>query len=469
MVHPYLRRRSGKEKVEYPSEQLKKILHRTLGVPLFQEQAMKIAMDAANFTADEADELRRSMATFKAKGMVSKFEMKLIDGMVKNGYTEDFAKRVFRQLEGFGSYGFPESHAASFAHLAYVSAWLKCHYPDVFAAALLNSQPMGFYRPAQIIIDARKHGVEVRPVDVNFSYWDCTLEEKKGKYCALRLGFRQVKGLQRQDMEELIRHRLELRVPSLLHGDALSGLLPEAGNNHTSSGSTPLFYHTIEEVRQVIVSQAVLERMADADVFRSLGYDRREALWRLTTKDNPEALFKNQVIHELPVSLPLMTTGEHVIQDYASMSFSLKAHPVSFLREKLGLMHIVPAAQLAEFRDGAMVRVCGLVLVRQRPGTASGICFMTIEDETGVANIVFFQQLFDELRKIVTHSRLIMVEGKLQVEKGVIHVIAQKAYNFSSLLGHLNSLGQEPRKASLSHDPAAKDNSKVLPRSRDFR
>ena len=409
MVHPYLRRRNGEEPVEYPSKELEDILGRTLGVPLFQEQAMKIAIVAAGFTPSEADDLRRSMATFKAKGLVTKFEEKLIKGMMQNGYRLEYARRVFKQLEGFGSYGFPESHAASFALLVYISSWLKWYYPDVFACALLNSMPMGFYQPAQIIIDARKHGVEVKPVDINYSMWDNTLEEKSGKYCVLRLGFRQVKGLRQEDMELLINNRKKI-------------------------------FSTINELRDIALPEAALQRLADADAFRSIGLDLREALWEVSTKDRPVAMFSGQPAADAKVervTLPVMTNSEHVVHDYAATSLSLKAHPVSFIREKLDQLHIVSTNHLPALKDGAFIKVAGLVLVRQRPGTAGGICFMTIEDETGVANLVIFESLFEKFRKEILQSRLIMVEGKLQIEGEVVHVIVKRCYNISKLLRHL--------------------------------
>jgi error-prone DNA polymerase len=415
MVHPYLRRRNGEEPVEYPSKELEEILGRTLGVPLFQEQAMKIAIVAAGFTPAEADELRRSMATFKAKGLVSKFQEKLIEGMTARGYSPEFAQRVFRQLEGFGSYGFPESHAASFALLVYVSSWLKCFYPDVFSCALLNSMPMGFYQPAQIVIDAKNHGVEVRPVDINFSDWDNTLEEKAGRFCALRLGFRQIKGVSEDDIRALIDHR----------GKPFTG---------------------VHEIRDIHVSENCLEKLADADAFRSLGLDRRQALWEFSTKDTSVELFKGQLPADAKneqVQLPVMSEGEHVVQDYASLSLSLKAHPVSFIRPKLDQLNIVAINKLGTLQNGDTVKVAGLVLVRQRPGTASGICFMTIEDETGWANLVVFQNLFDLYRKEILQSRLIMVEGKLQIEGEVIHVVVSACYNFSKLLKHLTASQKE--------------------------
>jgi error-prone DNA polymerase len=421
MVHPYLRRRNGEEPVEYPSKELEEILKRTLGVPLFQEQAMKIAIVAAGFTPAEADELRRSMATFKAKGLVRKFEEKLIKGMIKNGYTLEYAQRVFKQLEGFGSYGFPESHAASFALLVYVSSWIKCYYPDVFACALLNSMPMGFYQPAQIVIDAQKHGVEVRPVDINFSSWDNLLEEKSGKFCALRLGFRQVKALREEDMKVLLEARRKR-------------------------------YTNINELRATGLPEATLKKLADADAFRSIGFDRREALWEVSAKDRPVALFSGQPsadAKEENVSLPRMTTSEHVVHDYTATSLSLKAHPVSFVRSTLQQLRIVPADQFNTLQDGDPVKVSGLVLVRQRPGTASGIIFMTIEDETGVANLVIFPNVFEEYRKALLQSKLIMVEGKLQVVGEVIHVIVSACYDVSKLLRQLTSPGADEKQKNF--------------------
>lgn len=414
MVHPYLRRRDKIETYEIP-EQLKDILGRTLGVPLFQEQAMEIAIVAAGFTPAEADQLRRSMATFKAKGKVSYFEQKLINGMKANGYDEDFARRVFRQLEGFGSYGFPESHAASFALLVYVSSWIKCFYPDVFAAALLNSQPMGFYQPAQIVGDAKKHGVEVLPVDINYSYWDNILEEKAAtqKYCPMRLGFRQVRGLKEEDMMILL------------------------------AGREKAFEH-INQLRDIGVSPIALERLADADAFRSIGLDRRQALWEVSAlNDLPTGMFTGQSAaktSEQEIQLPAMNLSEHVLHDYSALSLSLKAHPVSFVRGQLDALKVSATSRLLEKGDGAYVKVAGLVLVRQRPGTASGICFITIEDETGSANLVVFEKLFEQYRKEILYSRLLMVEGTLQVEGEVVHVIVKRCHNLTGLISRLTEV-----------------------------
>jgi len=442
MVHPYLRRREGKEPVEYPSQALKEILERTKGVPLFQEQAMKIAIVAAGFSPTEADGLRRSMATFKAKGKVNDFETRLIKGMLANGYTEEFAKRIFRQLEGFGSYGFPESHAVSFALLVYISSWIKCFHPDIFATALLNSMPMGFYQPAQIINDAVKHGVEVRPVDINFSSWDNVLEEieadrysqagqmvsvdellnralkedtnrerQPNKIKAVRLGFRQVKGLKEEDIQTLVKNR--------------------AGGYRSMS----VFWEATR------LTLPTLEKIADADAFRSIGLDRRQALWEIAAyHDRPVALFKEQqpsVPVEKNIQLPLLTESENVVLDYATTDLTVRAHPLSFIRDQLNSLRILPAAALKDAKDGDLVRVAGLVLVRQRPGTASGICFITLEDETGFSNLVVFAKLFETFRKPILQSKLLMVEGKLQIEGAVIHVVLQKCYNLNQLLNRL--------------------------------
>lgn len=412
MVHPYLRRRNGEEPVVYPSKELEEILGRTLGVPLFQEQAMEIAIVAAGFTPAEADQLRRSMASFKANGKLHLYEKKLVDGMVARGYEEGFSRRVFKQLQGFEGYGFPESHAASFALLVYVSSWLKHYYPDIFATALLNSQPMGFYQPAQIVIDAQKNGVEVRPVDINLSQWDHLLEEKTGKYFAVRLGFRQVDGLREDDMSKLVSGR--------------------------KSG-----YISITSLCDAGITQAVLERLADADAFRSIGLDRRQALWEVSAlADKPVALFEGQPSEstfETQIELPLMTAAEHVVLDYAATSLSLKAHPVSFVREKLQMLSVLSAREVSQAQNGVFLKVAGRVLVRQRPQTASGVCFMTIEDETGTVNVVIFQDLFDRYRKEILQSRLIMVAGFVQKEGEVIHVVLKRCANFNKLLSSLTA------------------------------
>ncbi|WP_158826446.1 error-prone DNA polymerase [Mucilaginibacter lacusdianchii] len=415
MVHPYLRRRDGLEPIEYQSKELKDVLHRTNGVPLFQEQAMEIAIVAAGFTPAEADHLRRSMATFKAKGLVSAFREKLVTGMKANGYEEEFAKRIFKQLEGFGSYGFPESHAASFAHLVYISSWLKCRYPEVFAAALLNSQPMGFYQPAEIVDDARAHHVTVRPIDVNYSYWNHTLEEIDGKYHALRLGFRLAKGLREEDMNLLVAKR---------------------GQGYTS----------IQQLNDAGISQTAIEQLTDADAFGSISLNRREALWEVPAlNDKPIGLFKGQPsasTHEDQLALPLMTQGEHVVQDIATTGLSLKAHPVSFVRYELNQLGAVPTAHLKQLKNGDKVKVAGMITIRQRPGTAKGILFVTIKDETGFCNLVVWPQFFDEYRKEIIQSRLLMVDGHVQVAGEVIHVVVKQCYNMNKLLSKLTEPAQ---------------------------
>ena len=426
MVHPYLRRRNREEPVEFPSPELEAVLAKTLGVPLFQEQAMKIAIVAAGFTPAEADRLRRAMATFRHTGTIHGFRTKLVEGMVARGYERDFAERCFKQIEGFGEYGFPESHAASFALLVYVSAWLKCHYPAAFACALLNSQPMGFYAPAQIVRDAREHGVEVRPVDVNASLWDCTLEPAgRGGRMALRLGFRQVKGLARDDAERLV----------VARGGA-SGGFSDVYGLWRASGLKP----------------AALERLAEADAYRSLGLDRRAALWAVRALGPaPLPLFAHaeaqaragsnaspaELRSEPAVTLPEMALGEQVLEDYAALRLSLKAHPLALLRGRLGAERIVPAARLARLADGDRARVAGLVICRQRPGTASGVVFVTLEDETGVANIVVWPQVFERFRRVMLGARLMAVTGRLQREGLVIHVVADRLADLSDRLAAL--------------------------------
>ena len=397
MVHPYLRRREGKEAVVYPKPELEAVLGKTLGVPLFQESAMKVAIVCAGFTAGEADALRRSMATFKFTGGVSKFKDKLVNGMVANGYTEEFAEKTFSQLEGFGSYGFPESHAASFALIAYASAFVKCHYPDVFCAALLNSQPMGFYAPAQIVSDAKAHGVEVRPVCINRSRWDCTLEQiEDGQSHAVRLGMRMVKGLAINDAARIVAAR----------------------------GDQP--FATIDDMwRRSNVASASLVEIAEADAFLpSLGLQRRDALWAIKAlRDEPLPLFaaaadREQAViaeqQEPHVSLRQMTEGSNVVEDYGHTGLTLRAHPVSFLREDLTKRQIVTCAEATSARDGRWLMTAGLILVRQKPGSAKGVMFMTIEDETGVANVVVWPSLFEKQRRVVLGSGMMAINGKIQ-------------------------------------------------------
>jgi error-prone DNA polymerase len=403
MVHPYLRRRNGEETIDYPSEALREVLGKTYGVPLFQEQAMKIAIVAAGFTPSEADGLRRAMATFRRLGTIHTFRDKMIGGMTERGYERDFAERCFKQIEGFGDYGFPESHAASFALLVYVSSWLKCHYPAAFACALLNSQPMGFYAPAQIVRDARDHGVCVRPVDVNHSFWDCTLEDLEGNGPALRLGLRQIKGFREDDAERLVSVR-------------------ETGNARPFSDADDMW-------RRCGLAPAVLNRLAQADAFGSMNLSRRQAQWdvrRLPASPLPLFAETGEGIHEPDANLPEMAPGEEVSHDYASIRLSLKAHPLALLRDGLTADGIIPASQLAKTENGKRIAVAGLVITRQRPGTASGVIFATLEDETGIANIIVWPKMFERYRKETLASKLLVVEGELQREGIVIHVIAHR-------------------------------------------
>ena len=415
MVHPYLRRREGKEAVEYPKPELEKVLGKTLGVPLFQEQAMRVAIECAGFTPGEADQLRRAMATFKFTGGVSAFKDKLVNGMVTRGYPQDFAERTFSQLEGFGSYGFPESHAASFALIAYASSWMKCWHPDVFCAALLNAQPMGFYAPAQIVRDAREHGVDVRPVCINTSRWDCTLEPIDGDQFAVRLGLRMVRGLANTDGAAIVAARA----------------------NHPFSSVDDLW-------RRAGVRSASLVRIAEADALRpSLSLARREALWAIKAlRDEPLPLFSAandrakplSEIDEPVVALRPMTAGREVVEDYTHVGLTLRDHPVSFLRADLGRRRIVSCLEATQARDGRCLETAGLVLVRQKPGSAKGVMFITIEDETGISNLVIWPTLYERQRRVILSASMIAVRGRIQREGEVVHLVAQQLTDLSSEL-----------------------------------
>ncbi|BBF70546.1 error-prone DNA polymerase [Sphingomonas bisphenolicum] len=415
MVHPYLRRREGKEKPEYPREELRAVLQKTLGVPLFQEQAMKVAIVGAGFTAAEADQLRRAMATFKFTGGVSHFYDKLVEGMVGRGYPRDFAERTFKQIEGFGSYGFPESHAASFAKIAYASSWMKCHHPDIFCAALLNAQPMGFYAPAQIVRDARAHGVEVRPPCINRSRWDCTLEPTRGRYLAVRLGLRMARGL------------------SNLH----AAMIVSARGDEQ--------FNSVEGVwRRAGVPPAAIERLADADAFHALAHDRRQALWQVKgLGDKPLPLFAAADAREgrsgpegdePMVTLEPLSEGREVVEDYRTIQLSLRAHPLAFLREDLRRRGVKSAAELDQVKDGRHVEVAGVILVRQKPGSAKGVLFITIEDETGIANGILWPDRFEAQRRTVLASAMVGLRGRLQREGIVTHIIIDRVIDYTPLL-----------------------------------
>ena len=422
MVHPYLKRRRGAEKVVIPApsplcgpaDELSSILERTLGVPIFQEQAMKIALDAAKFSPQEANRLRKAMATFRSRGMVDALQDMMVERMVERGYDREFAQRCFNQIRGFGEYGFPESHAASFAHLVYVSSWLKCHFPAAFACALLNSQPMGFYAPAQIVRDAAEHGVQVLPADVNHSYWDCTLEDlqqsdvqRDGQVdnrVALRLGLRQIDGLPEAVAARLVAEREERGI-----------------------------YADVRALRdRARIGPAHVERLASADAFGSMNLSRRQALWDARTlisgPDLPlfvAAAARDEGAEKQVTRLPSMPLSEEVVADYQTTRLSLKAHPMAFLRASLNDRGFVRACDLRERKFRSMVHVAGVVLIRQRPGSAKGVCFITLEDETGVINLVIWPDLKEKQRRVVMGARLMEVRGRVEYDDEVIHVIAQ--------------------------------------------
>jgi error-prone DNA polymerase len=438
MVHPYLRRRQGIEPVSFPSpapehglaDELARVLGKTLGVPLFQEQAMRIAIDAAKFSPDKANALRRAMATFRNIGTIHKFQAEMVEGMVARGYERDFAAACFRQIEGFGTYGFPESHAASFALLVYVSSWLKCHHPAAFAAALLNSQPMGFYAPAQIIRDARSHGVEVRDIDINASKMDCTLENG-----ALRLGFRLIDGF---------------------HA-AWAKLIAE---------QKP--FADLDDL--AALPRPALEHLAEADALRSLNLPRRLALWRIATMTAPISLFPNQPTQTTTPDLPVMSQGEHVIADYRHTGFSIRAHPCALLRDKLTAARIITCAAATAARDGARVRAAGLVTVRQKPGTAKGTVFITLEDETSVANLIVWPALVEIFRFEIIHASLLIADARLQRSpEGVTHLIAERLTDRTSWIADLDApLAHADELSRPRRPPSHPRNERIIPKSRDF-
>jgi error-prone DNA polymerase len=498
MVHPYLRRRNGIDKVSYPSpspehgdaDELRRVLHKTLGVPLFQEQAMRIAIEAAKFTSEEANGLRRSMATFRNVGTIGKFEDKMIGNMIARGYASEFAKNCFEQIKGFGSYGFPESHAASFAQLVYISSWLKHYHPDAFCCGLLNSQPMGFYAPAQIVGDARKNGVEVREIDVSFSFAQNTLEEGSGKYCAVRLGFRQIDGFHWVDPDEEGLKKIQ--------ASFRNGGVDEAedwADRIVAARARRPFTSLEEFARDTALPKRALILLADADAFRSIGLDRRAALWavRRLPDDVPLPLFEAAVAREQPDEqaqpLPLMPLPEQVVADYQTIRLSLKGHPMEFLRAMFTKERAVPCEHIAHRNDRRHVRCAGVVLVRQRPGSAKGVVFMTLEDETGIANIVVWPAVMEKYRKEVMGARLILVEGYIQSSpEHVTHLVAQRMFDRShDLIGLANDAlsRKHPVPAGpaliepLNGDrrdhpdtPAQKNrhprNVRILPPSRDF-
>ena len=479
MVHPYLRRRQGLEEVRYPSEALRQVLEKTLGVPLFQEQAMEIAIRGAGFTPGEADQLRRAMATFRRSGTIQNFRERFIQGMIRNGYDADFAGRCFQQIEGFGEYGFPQSHAASFALLVYVSAWIKCHYPDVFACAIINSQPMGFYSPAQLARDLYEPyiekledwGYEARPADINLSAWHCTLEKIEGKPVhALRLGFRLGKGLKGNEIERMLAAR------------------------------GPGFASIRDLYRRAGLSIAALKTLGDMDAFGSLGLNRRDALWEIEALESADG--RRAAIEDLPlfagveagsiqkeeaVVLPEMTLGEHVLRDIATTGVSLKSYVMKILRPLYARERYKSARDLKTVPDGRWVKVAGIVTIRQRPGTAGGVVFSTLEDETGATQLIIWPKVFDKYRRIAMRCRLMAVEGKIQNSEGVIHVVAHRLIDRSADLARLSERDRElappvsraDEVARPAEDPrmvaarrvtgVAQRTEEILPKGRNFR
>jgi error-prone DNA polymerase len=497
MVHPYLKRRKMKpEDIDYPyprggdKNELKDVLKKTLGVPLFQEQAMRIAMQAAEFTSEEANGLRRAMATFRNVGTMHTFEERMVNRMIERGYDPVFAQSCFDQIKGFGSYGFPESHAASFAQLVYVSSWLKYWHPDAFCCGLLNSQPMGFYAPAQIVGDARKNGVEVREIDVSFSYSQNTLEEQSGDHHAVRLGFRQIDGFKWADPDEEF-----LRIENNKRREIKKPKPDDWGERIVAARAKKPFTSLEDFARDTGLPKRALILLADADAFRSIGLDRRAALWavRRLPDDVPLPLFEIATAREQPDEdarpLPLMPLPEQVVADYQTIRLSLKGHPMEFLRAMFTKERVVSCAEVSHVNDKRRVRCAGVVLVRQRPGSAKGVVFMTLEDETGIANIVVWPKVMEHFRKEVMGARLILVEGTIQSSpEKVVHLVAERLFDRSSDLVHLadDALGRRhmvPAGPALVEplnddrrehpdNPAQKirhpRNVRILPRSRDF-
>jgi error-prone DNA polymerase len=438
MVHPYLRRRNGEEPVDYPNEAIRRVLEKTLGVPLFQEQAMRLAVEAAGFTPGEADQLRRAMGAWRRPGLIDQFRRRLFDGMLQRGLTSEYAEAVFRQIRGFGEYGFPESHAASFALLVYVSAWLKHHYPAAFAAALLNSQPMGFYAPPQLVRNAREHGVEVLPVDVNTSEWDCTIEPLAASQ-RLRLGFRLLRGMARGDARRIVEARGE--------GE----------------------FRSMEDfVRRTGLGRPAILRLAKAGALGSLVADRRRSLWEALEQDPHELpLFASpkgtvpfsrpcfarcpRKLGQSPVFLPPMSPAEEVLADYRATCLSLRGHPLEFFRGELDRLGVVPADQLGRLSLAAshdparqqVVQVAGLVLVRQRPSTAKGITFVTLEDETGTVNLIVRPGVWRRYRAAAMGAVVLLAKGRLQCQRRSIHVVVTRLEDLSAWLGGIASQSRD--------------------------
>ena len=409
MVHPYLRRRNGEEPVDYPSEELEPVFKRTLGVPLFQEQVMELAVVAAEYTPGEADQLRRSMAAWKRHGGLEPHRQRLTERMLERGYTPEFTARIFEQIKGFGSYGFPESHAASFALLTYASCWLKCHEPAAFACSLINSWPMGFYSPDQILQDARRHGIETRPVDVNHSDWDCTLEPNGGEQPAIRMGLRMIRGFRQETAESIERARRQQPF-----GD-VADLCLRAG-----------------------LDQRARAQLADAGALHGLAGDRHRARWAVAGVEGQLPLFAGQTTRELPVSLPRPTVGEDLHTDYDTLGTTLGPHPLKLLRAQLRGKRCRSSRELRGIEHGRNVSVAGLVVGRQKPGTASGVIFLTLEDEFGMVNVVVWKDLGERQRRVLVDSQLLRIDGRLEMQHDVVHLIAGRLTDYTPLLAGLD-------------------------------
>jgi error-prone DNA polymerase len=408
MVHPYLTRRQGLESVTYPSDAVRGVLERTLGVPIFQEQVMQLAIVAAGFTPGEADRLRRSMAAWRRKGGLEVFEQRLVDGMGERGYDTAFARQIYRQILGFGEYGFPESHAASFALLVYVSSWLKRYEPAAFCAALLNAQPMGFYAPAQLVGDARRHGVDVRPPDVIVSEWDCTLESQDPTVPAVRLGLRLVGGLPEASAARIVEARRErpfASVPDLAHRARLD--------------------------------KRDLAALADADALAALAGHRHDAVWDVAGIERLPPLLAGATFDETRPELPAPTEGQAIVADYRRLGLTLRRHPLALLRRRLRERRLATADDIQRAPHGRLVRTAGIVIGRQRPDTASGVVFVTIEDETGATNVIVWRDVGDRQRRELLGARLLGVYGKVEREGAVVHVLAGRLVDLTPLLGSL--------------------------------
>jgi error-prone DNA polymerase len=414
MIHPYLRRRQGREAITYPSDDVKAALSRTLGVPIFQEQVMQLAMLAAGFSAGEADQLRRAMAAWKRKGGLEKFHDKLINGMLERGYQPEFAEALFSQIEGFAEYGFPESHAASFALLAYASAWMKCHHPAAFLAALLNSQPMGFYSASQLVQDARRHGVEIRAVDVMHSDWESTLEPGDSGAPAVRLGLNRV-----------------------------HGLMQLAGWRIEEARAVKEFSDLNDLALRADLSATDLQALAAANALQSIAGHRREALWHAVAAAPGKGLLKTAATAIDPIQLPTPSEAQAIVADYRSIGLTLGRHPLALLRAHLLKRRLLPANTLANFKNGQTARACGIVTVRQRPATAKGTVFVTLEDETGTVNVIVWPKLVEQQRRELLQSSLLAVYGKWQTDNSVNHLVAYRLVDLTNLLGSLQTASRD--------------------------